>query len=383
MSHAAVDATTSARACQQRLTDWLLHEAYPLWSSQGVDHNNGGFQERLDQHGTALNEPRRARVQPRQIYCFAQAPALGWRGDARGIVERGSGFFLHHYRRPDGLFRTLVAPDGATLDNSTALYDQSFALLGLAAARSLGVAPAALEREAQVLLEALYGQLKRVGPGFYSGLPERFPLLSNPHMHLLEAALAWCELSAAPAWRVLADELGSLALTRFIDPVSGVLRETFDEAWSPVAGLEGRRVEPGHQFEWAWLLLRWRPNDDTARRAALRLIEIGEQSGVRHGVAIDALLDDLSVHEAAARLWPQTERMKASVLAASLTGESCYWVSAVAAAQGLLRYLDTPTAGLWYDRLSAEGVFHTGPAPASSFYHIVAAILALTQALYP
>jgi mannose/cellobiose epimerase-like protein (N-acyl-D-glucosamine 2-epimerase family) len=383
MSHSEAEETSSARACQQRLTDWLLHEAYPLWSSQGVDHGNGGFQERLDQRGTALNEPRRARVQTRQIYCFAHAPALGWRGDARGLVERGSGFFLHHYRRPDGLFRTLVATDGATLDNSAALYDQAFALLGLAAARSLGVAHAALDRESHALLEALYGQLKRVGPGFYSGLPERFPLLSNPHMHLLEAALAWCELSAQPAWQVLADELGALALARFIDPVSGALRETFDEAWSPVAGLEGRRVEPGHQFEWAWLLLRWRPNDDTARRAALRLIEIGEQSGVRNGVAIDALLDDFSVHDAAARLWPQTERLKASVLAASLTGQAHYWMSAVAAAQGLLRYLDTPTAGLWYDRLSADGVFHTGPAPASSFYHIVAAILALTQALCP
>jgi len=104
---------------------------------------------------------------------------------------------------------------------------------------------------------------------------------------------------------------------------------------------------------------------------------------VRDGVAIDALLDDLSIHEASARLWPQTERLKALTLAASLTGESRYWLGATAAGNGLLRYLDTPTAGLWYDRLSAAGVFHVGPAPASSFYHIVASILALTQALNP
>lgn len=376
-------AQVGARACQQRLSDWLVQQAYPLWSRAGVDPRNGGFQERLTQDGAALFEPRRARVQPRQIYAFAQAPSLGWHGDARAIVKRGMEFFLRHYPRADGLYRTLVAPDGAPLDNSAWLYDQAFALLGLAAARSLPGSDPALETHAHGLLKALDGTLKRVGPGFYSGLPERFPLLSNPHMHLLEAALAWCELSAERAWRVLADELGDLALTRFIDPISGALRETFDEAWSPLAGPEGRRVEPGHQFEWAWLLLRWRPNDDTARRAAFRLIEIGERSGVRNGVAIDALFDDLSVHETTARLWPQTERLKASVLAASLTGQSHYWVSAAAAAQGLLRYLDTPVAGLWYDRLSAEGVFHIGPAPASSFYHIVAAILALTQALQP
>ena len=31
----------------------------------------------------------------------------------------------------------------------------------------------------------------------------------------------------------------------------------FDADWRPLAGLTGRLVEPGHQFEWAWLLERW------------------------------------------------------------------------------------------------------------------------------
>jgi mannose/cellobiose epimerase-like protein (N-acyl-D-glucosamine 2-epimerase family) len=374
--------TAAVHSCALRLSDWLLHAAYPLWSSRGFDSATGGFYERLAADGTALDEPRRARVQPRQIYAFAQAPALGWRGDANLLVERGTAFFLNHYRRADGLYRTLVAPEGSILDNSALLYDQAFALLGFAAARELLGPDPALEEAATSLFEALYSQLKRIGPGFYSGLPERLPLLSNPHMHLFEAALAWCQIGSEPAWRTLADELGALALSRFIDPESGVLREQFDEAWLPLEGLAGRCIEPGHQFEWAWLLLRWRPEaDGAACRAALRLIEIGEQSGVREGVAIDALLDDLSVHDAGARLWPQTERLKALTLAASLTGNGRYWNGAAAAAAGLLRYLDTPTPGLWHDRLGANGVFHSGPAPASSFYHIVASIAALTQSL--
>jgi len=374
--------TAAAHECRQRLVAWLLHRAYPLWSSHGVDPSNGGFYERMGQDGIALDEPRRARVQPRQIYAFAQAPALGWHGDARVIVERGVEFFLQHYRRPDGLYRTLVAPDGAPLDNSVWLYDQAFALLGFASARRLLGPNPALEEAASSLFEALYSQLKRVGPGFYCGLPERFPLLSNPHMHLFEAALAWCEISSEPAWRTLANEMGSLALARFIDPLSGVARESFDETWSPLAGLEGRRIEPGHQFEWAWLLLRWQPQSDSAaRRTALKLIDIGEQAGVRAGVAIDALLDDLSIHDANARLWPQTERIKALTLAASVTGESRYWPSIAAAASGLLRFFATPTPGLWYDRLNTEGMVQVGPAPTSSFYHIVAGIVALNQAL--
>lgn len=378
-----IDSTSAAaRDCQQRLQQWLLQSAYPLWSRLGVDRSNGGFYERIAQDGSSLDEPRRARVQPRQVYAFAQAPALGWHGNAQEIVERGTAFFAKHYRRDDGLYRTLVSPNGTVLDNSTVLYDQAFALLGFAAARRLLGSDPALDDLAAELFDALYSNLKRVGPGFYSGLPQRFPLLSNPHMHLFEAALAWCETSTEPDWQTLADELGELALTRFIDPVSGALRETFDEAWSPAPGIEGRRVEPGHQFEWAWLLLRWRPqNDGAPRRAALRLIDIAENAGVSRGMAIDALLDDLTPLEASARLWPQTERLKAAALAGSVTGDSRHWVNAVAAAKGLLRYFDTPIAGLWYDRISAERALQIGPAPASSFYHIVASVVTLTQAL--
>jgi mannose-6-phosphate isomerase len=95
---------------------------------------------------------------------------------------------------------------------------------------------------------------------------------------------------------------------------------------------------------------------------------------------INALLDDFSVHDASARLWPQTERLKAAVLAARLTGEPRYWTMATAAANALLRYFDTAVAGSWYDRLTPNGDFVEEPAPASSFYHVAAAIAELSAA---
>ncbi len=112
---------------------------------------------------------------------------------------------------------------------------------------------------------------------------------------------------------------------------------------------------------------------------ALRLIDIGERHGVQHGVAINALLDDFSVHDASARLWPQTERMKAAARAASLTDEPRYWAMTSSASDALLRYLRTDVRGSWLDRLTPDGVFIDEPAPASSFYHIVAAIAELVE----
>jgi mannose-6-phosphate isomerase len=117
------------------------------------------------------------------------------------------------------------------------------------------------------------------------------------------------------------------------------------------------------------------------RAAALRLIAIGERSGVHNQVAVNALLDDFSVHDANARFWPQTERLKAALLAAQLTGEPEYWSFAAAAAASMIPYLETPVAGLWLDVQLPSGELVDSPAPASTFYHLVGGITALDSAV--
>ncbi len=369
-------------ALHGRLSGWLCDAAYPLWSTRGVDPA-GGFHERLTQAGEPLAEPRRARVNPRQAYCFAVAPALGWRGDVARLVKHGLDYFIAKYRRPDGLFRTLVNADGSPRDERALLYDQAFALLAFNVGASVGDARAERERQAIELLRMVMMLTKRADTGFDTGVPASLPLQSNPHMHLFEAALAGCEVCAeSSAWKQLSDQLAELALSRFLDG-NGALHEFFDEQWKPAPGVEGRIVEPGHQFEWAWLLLRWGgPGrgqvDARAKAAALKLIDVGETHGVRDGLAFNSMLDDFSAHDAGARLWPQTERLKAAALAARLTGEARYFIMTIAAVEGLQRYLDTPLPGLWFDRIDPQGKVVDEPAPASSFYHLVAAVAELS-----
>src|SRR5262245_39757444 len=81
-------AFTETQQDQKRLLQWLPEMACPLWSTHGVDRVRGGFHERRS--GTqGLQEPRRARVQPRQVSSFAQAAMLGWKGDAAGLATHG------------------------------------------------------------------------------------------------------------------------------------------------------------------------------------------------------------------------------------------------------------------------------------------------------
>ena len=142
-------------------------------------------------------------------------------------------------------------------------------------------------------------------------------------------------------------------------------------------------MEPGHQFEWAWLLTRWGRlrGDPWALEAARRLFAVGERGlDPARGVAIDELDDTLRPRSSRARLWPQTERLKAAlILAEAGKGEERGRLieGAGAALRGLWLYL-APT-GLWRDKLEPDGVFETEPAPASSLYHIVAAYRQLRE----
>ena len=69
-----------------------------------------------------------------------------------------------------------------------------------------------------------------------------------------------------------------------------------------------------------------------------------------------------------ARLWPQTERIKAGLALGADEGELAD------ACRGMKLYLDTAPAGLWRDRLQPDGTWVDEPAPASSFYHIICAL---------
>ncbi len=363
---------TRLSALSTNLMDWLTSAALPLWWERGADWRRGGFHEALDDAGEPVCANRRARVQARQVYVFATAGRLGWAGPWREAVTHGLDYLLSRYRRPDGLFRTTVSPAGSIVDDSAWLYDQAFALFAFAqASRTLPERRSELKDCALAVRASINAW--RCPEGGFREPQAKYERQSNPHMHLLEAALAWAEVDDDPVWDMTADEIVSLAMGRFIDS-KGALHEFFKDGWAFADGVDGRIVEPGHQFEWAWLIERWarlRGRAD-AHAAAIRLFEAGRRGIDERGVATQQLLDDGSVHDDVARLWPQTEWIKAALL---LDQEE-----AAKAVAGLKLYLVTPLAGLWHDKLRADGTFVNEPSPASSFYHIACAIAELNAA---
>lgn len=353
---------------------WMRFNALPLWATAGVAED-GGFVETIDRSGLPVGDFRRARVQARQAWVYSVAGQAGWAGPWRRLVENSLERFETTNLRSDGLYRTRVSEAGEVLDDTASLYDQAFALLAFAGAAQAGVQPEQMRTRAVALRAALTG-LALPGGGWREDAGH--PFQANAHMHLLEACLAWEALEPGAEWSAMADEIVGLARRTFIDPAGGFLREFFDSDWRPAAGDAGQLVEPGHQFEWAWLLTRWgrARGDDWSAGAARRLYEAGLRGvdGLR-GVAIDELDDRLGVRSARARLWPQTERLKAALILGDVAPPD----HAGRALKGLQLYLE-PT-GLWRDKQEPDRVFIEEPAPASSLYHIAAAWLQLRDSV--
>ena len=365
-----------------KLKTRMIEQALPLWSKEGWDRTTGGFVEQLDQDGRADHStPRRVRVQARQIYCFAKAAQMGWYPDGREVALKGLDYLLAKAKSPDGRpgFVHKLARDGTVLDPLRDTYDHAFVLLALASVY-------ALDRDAQVRSEIdafchfLDTQLRSPHGGFLEGLPASMPRRQNPHMHLFEAMIAAFDATHDASFQNRAGEFFALFLANLYDKQKQVLSEYFEDDWSKI---EPVSVEPGHQAEWAWLLKGFEriTGCPTGRyrselvAAALRyrdeatgcLIDEGDAAG--------------NIRRHTRRLWPQTEIAKAWIAQAE-AGEAGAADEARAALSRLDRhYLSHPVAGGWYDQFDRDGNSLVATIPASSFYHVLCAVVEAEQVL--
>jgi mannose/cellobiose epimerase-like protein (N-acyl-D-glucosamine 2-epimerase family) len=360
---------------------WIFETALPFWATNALDPNGFGFLEQLDLQGRPRDPGfKRLRTQARQTYVFCHAHLLGWPGPALEIAEAGHGALLGTEMAPGGFPKTLSA-DGRVLDDTFDLYDQAFALHAMAwwarATRDLEHTKAAHR-----LMDAISFRLGGPGHGFRSADPDTGERLQNPHMHLLEASLAWVETSGDSRFKALADRIVDMHLALFQQGDDGVLAEVFDADWRPVEGRRGRVVEPGHQYEWAWLLgkagaLLDRDLEAPARRLHGYARRLGHNPAT--GLCWDCIDRDGTVRKPTSRSWAQTEWLKAELALGEHWGG--FDRDRIAEAVNLLldKHLAWSPAGTWMDCFDAEGRPIADHVPASILYHVFLAFAELLR----
>ena len=377
----AHDRVIESGAWQRRVRHWLFEETLPLWSTAGVDERHGGFHEALGFDAKPLMKPKRMRTQARQVYAFAVAKERGWDGPADRLIAHGIAFMAGKGRTQSGGWVRTLNVDGSVADPVEDAYDHSCVLLALAHAHMSGHAQALrLGEETFAFLDAHLEDSRMTG--FLETSDGEGERRSNPHMHLLEAFLAWHKATGERAYLRRAARIIDLFRSHFFDAESWTLGEYFDDEWKPVTGEKGGWTEPGHHFEWASLLVDFasRSGQTELTAFARKLYASAIANGLNRatGLAYGAVSRQGLPLDTVSRSWPQAEAVKAAI-ALDGTGGPDLKPEIEARVGRLFRWhIDPAPLGLWIDRIDERGRSLATDVPASIFYHLV---YALTQYL--
>jgi mannose/cellobiose epimerase-like protein (N-acyl-D-glucosamine 2-epimerase family) len=370
------------------MTRWCQQIFLPYWADKSHDRVHGGFVDRVDREGREIEVGyKRTRVQARQIFVFSQAAMSGLLPAGLTLATSGVEFLQAHawdHAEKGWMFK--LSPDGArVVDPTREFYCQSFVLFGLSwylrASGNGDVLPLIDDTLAFLdthLSEPLYGgYVDSWKPGAARGSIV-LPRLQNPHMHLLEALLVAAEATGKQVYLDRAAVLVGLWHDRFTIGESSSITEYFGADWTPLAGAEGRRHEPGHHMEWFWILQNYArlSGDEQVKDRARSMLDATLHCGIdRRPEQLPATFDEVDsdgvVLRDSKRLWPQTETIKGLLAAYEWFGDDVYFKRAQAHLAMMMRSFlhgGEPTYTEHYDCSGRYPLVDF--MPVSSVYHL-------------
>lgn len=362
---------------------WLTQVLIPGWIERAVRPDRAGFVELFDPADPARDPgtKRTTLVTARLTYVFSHAHLLDASGPALAAARHGFAFLRDACRDDKGRFRHAVDEDGNPMDDRTDLYDLAFVLFAMGWFYRATRDPQAIAIANEVI-GFIEGEMSHPEGGFIEDTLGTLPRRQNPHMHLLEAFHALAKATGEAIWLDRASAIVDLARGRMVDVETGSLGEFFTGDWQPALGASGSLREPGHHFEWTWLLLHhWRLTGDAQ---ACELAERLYAFALRHGIDDDGVAGPVAAFDGVDRtghvvaptklLWPQTEAIKAFLARVELLGDADAARRLTIHLDGLFRDFVAPGTGLWFNQLERNGTPAQTVIPVRVLYHLVLAL---------
>ena len=358
------------------LRSWVENEALPFWATVGFDSARGGFHERLDLEGKPiLDVPKRLMVQGRQLYVYCHAGLLGWYPESHRLADDCVQYMLSAFYRRDGKPGWIhsLAPDGSVANGVRETYAHAFVLLGLAwyyrftgDSQVLKIIDETLAFLDEVVASPRGGYLDAV-PG--PDLIRR----QNPHMHLFEGYIALFQATRNAHYLARGAKIFEVFSSSFFQSDQGWLCEYLTEDLVPLPDRRGRISEPGHHYEWIWLLRQFeRASGHSVASYCTALYDHADRYGWdKEGFIVDEVESTGAVLKRSRRTWPHTEALKANIVEGEVGRPGCD----SKAAQCVLRLMDTfmgrPISGGWIDQVDESAQPAVTMMPASTLYHVL------------
>jgi mannose-6-phosphate isomerase len=364
----------------------LLRRRVPKWYEGFYDQQSGGFYERLGKgFKPVLTGNRRLLTQCRQLALYSHASL---QKECRHFHPDLKRHFCHivntYYVTKTGGWRFSADDERQPLDETSDLYALAFVIFSFSHYYRV-TRDGKSEILARSTLDFIRNHFRLNGkPGYAEALDENLNPLKkvrrqNPHMHLLEACLFAYETWGDSNYLLEADKMVSLFYEYFFDPEKVLLGEYYDDDLGRDHE-KGRVIEPGHYFEWVWLLKKHaaaQEQPDRHDEACALLLKFANEHGwdKEFGGIYDELEASGEVRKDSKRLWPFTEAIKANALMLDNGINKDFLKERMAGMIDLFRRSYMDERGFWTEWLNRDLTPVTNYMPGTTPYHVYFGIM--------
>lgn len=324
------------------LADHIQH-TMAFYHPRCIDQERGGFFHFFRDDGSIYDADTRHLVSStRFVFNYAMAARRFDNAEYLEAARHGVAYLRRAHRNPVTGGYAWLLNHHEVVDGTNHCYGLAFVVLAYAKALEAGI------EEARGYLEEAWELMERhfwsetdglyrdeISADWQTVSPYRG---QNANMHGCEAMLAAYEASGEPKYLDRADRLARRVAVDLAAQADGLIWEHYDPSWridwnynkdDPKHLFRPWGFQPGHQTEWAKLLLileRHRPADwllPTARHlfdTALERAWDHEHGGICYGFAPDGSICDGDKY-----FWVQAESFAAAALLAARSGENTYW----------------------------------------------------------
>ncbi|HEY0285855.1 MAG TPA: AGE family epimerase/isomerase [Pseudomonas sp.] len=345
----------------------------PMWLHSGWNAELALPYEAVDAHHQPLPPQRyRAMACARQLFLFSSLindPAVPEASARAAALFRS--LQRHFHDSEHGGWFYSIDPQGAPLDRRKDLYTHAFIVFACAHYWAKVREPL-VESTLNAALHVVTERFSE-GDGLYDAvLAEDWSSLGagplqNPLMHLAEAFLATLQVREDPETLAALAALVAGMQQRFVDVEHGVMLE------KPLDAVDNW-FEPGHQFEWFFLLessehLRGSP----LHRSLTQAFAYAQVQGVdpKTGAVAAMLHADGSMKDTTQRIWAQAEYLRALTLRPDSEALLTCQLSALQQ-----RFLH---ATGWNECLDSNGNVSRSDMPSTTPYHLATCYIGLAH----
>jgi mannobiose 2-epimerase len=387
--------TTEITAALTQTRTYLKQTLLPFWIENAPDPDLGGFLTHFDASGRPTGETTKTfLMQIRTLYTMASAHRAGYGDGACGELARmGATFILDHYWDHDNDGWIWIADrEGTPTCWDKIGYGQCFGVyafseyhLATGDERGREAALRSYDAISRHMVDVRHGGFLELFHRDWTPMPggagggDRKSL--DVHMHMMEAFTALYEMTGLPSHRRRLLDTIDLILGKMLHPRYGLGFAQFTYDFTPLPALnfdttwgrdadpeEGQsakpldQTSPGHNVEFAWLLLHAADVLDIPRATYAPILRTMCDHCIAYGIddAYGGVFADVPMDRTTAlmekQFWQQAEVLIGMLDAYLMLGEAKYWHAFTTILDFVFnKFVAMDGGGEWYERLDRAG----------------------------